>query len=287
MVLTFQRMDGNMLHPNGSSQINNGETSALTSLKPMGFSDILDTTFSIYRKRFRLFLGISAVYLFSHIAFSTNTHEVIFYCELFVLVLCCGAFTFVSAEAYIGRHIAVRDAFRHLKHRFWRFVGSSLLYWLVIVLLSVTVIGVPFAIFFWTRWGLYAQAVMVEETSARDALKRSGELVKGAWWRVFGIMMGIFLIYIVIDYILITSSTLIFALSGVSSEVNFFEIIRRMIWEPHSEIEGILHLLHVIHTAIDALLIPITAMGYTVLYFDRRVRKEGFDIEMMLAEEEV
>ena len=135
------------------------------------------------------------------------------------------------------------------------------------------------------RGGAYiAQAVMVEETSARDALKRSGELVKGAWWRVFGIMMGIFLIYIVIDYILITSSTLIFALSGVSSEVNFFEIIRRMIWEPHSEIEGILHLLHVIHTAIDALLIPITAMGYTVLYFDQRVRKEGFDIEMMAAQ---
>ena len=253
----------------------------------MGFSDILDTTFSIYRKRLRLFLGISAVYSFSHIAFSTYTHEVVYYCELFVLVLCYGAFTFVSAEAYLGRHIAVRDAVRHVKHRFWRFVGSSFLYWLVIVLLSVTVIGVPFAIFFWTRWGLNTQAVMVEGTSARDALKRSSELVKGSWWSVFGIMMGILLIYFVIDYILIISSTLIFALSGVASEVNLFEIFHRMIWEPHGEIEGILHLLHVIHTAIDALLIPITAMGYTVLYFDRRVRKEGFDIEMMLAEEEV
>ena len=278
-----------MLHLNDTSQISNSEAATKTSLRPMGFTDILDTTFSIYRKRLRLFLGISAVYFFSHIAFSTYTHEVIYfyYGELFVLVLFYGAFTFVSAQAYLGRHIVLGDAFRHVKQRFWNFVGSSLLYWLVIVLLSVTVIGVPFAIYFWTRWGLFAQAVMVEETSATHALKRSSELVKGAWWRVFGIMLAILLIYIVIVYILITSSTLIFALSGVASEINFFEIIRWVIWEPHGEIEGILHLLHAINTAIDALIIPITAMGYTVLYFDRRVRKEGFDIEMKVAKDEV
>ena len=275
-----------MLHLNDSSQMNHGTTTPSTLLQPMGFSDILDTTFSIYRKRLRLFLGISAVYFFSHIGFSTFTHWAIFCCELFVLVLCSGAFTFVSAQAYLGRHIDSRDAFRRAKHRFWNFVGSSLLYWLVILLLSVTVIGVPFAIFFWTRWGLYAQAVMVEEASAKGALKRSSELVKGSWWRVFGITLAILLIYIVIDYILITSSTLIFALSGVASEINLFEMIRRVIWEPHGEIEGILHLLHAIHTAIDALITPITALGYTVLYFDQRVRKEGFDIEIMLAKEE-
>ena len=276
-----------MLHPSDPSQTSKSETTTTTSLQPMGFTDILDTTFSLYRNRFRLFLGISAVYLISHIAFSTYTHEAIYFCELFVLVLCYGWLTFASAQAYLGKHVTARAALKRVKNRFWSFVGSSLLYWLVVVLLSVTVIGVPFAIYFWTRWGLYTQAVMVEETSAKNALKRSRELVKGAWWRVFGIMFAILLISLIIDLILIASATLIFALSGIAGEIDLLEMIRQTMWDPHGYIEGILHLLHAIQTAIDALTMPILPIGLTLLYFDRRIRKEGFDIEMMLAKEEV
>ena len=276
-----------MLHTNDSSQASNEEASPTTSLHPMGFTDILDVTFSLYRNHFRLFLGISAVYLFSHFAFYTFTHWVTDFGELVVLVLCYVGLTFASAQAYLGRHITARIAFRQVKLRFWNLFGSSLLYWLVAVLLGITIIGVPFAIYFLTRWGFYVQAVMVEKTSATKAFRRSGELVKGEWWHVFGIMFAIQLLSLMIDLILIASTTLIFALSGISGEIDLLETIRRTIWEPHGEIEGILHLLHAIHTAIDALIMPITAIGFTLLYFDRRIRKEGFDIEMMLAKEEV
>ena len=276
-----------MLHTNDSSQVSDSEASPTTSLQPMGFTDILDTTFSLYRNHFRLFLGISAVYLFSHFAFYTFTHWVTEFGELVVLVLCYVGLTFASAQAYLGRHITARIAFRQVKLRFWNLFGSSLLYWLVAVLLGITIIGVPFAIYFLTRWGFYVQAVMVEETSATKAFRRSGELVKGEWWHVFGIMFAIQLLSLMIDLILIASTTLIFALSGISGEIDLLETIRRTIWEPHGEIEGILHLLHAIHTAIDALIMPITAIGFTLLYFDRRIRNEGFDIEMMLAMEEV
>jgi hypothetical protein len=272
-----------MLNPNTS----NNEVTTRASLQPMGFTDILDSTFSLYRNHFRLFLGISAVYLFSHFAFYTFTHWVTDFGELVVLVLCYVGLTFASAQAYLGRHITARIAFRQVKLRFWNLFGSSLLYWLVAVLLGITIIGVPFAIYFLTRWGFYVQAVMVEETSATKAFRRSGELVKGEWWHVFGIMFAIQLLSLMIDLILIASTTLIFALSGISGEIDLLETIRRTIWEPHGEIEGILHLLHAIHTAIDALIMPITAIGFTLLYFDRRIRNEGFDIEMMLAMEEV
>ena len=276
-----------MLHSNDSPQASDSETTTMTSLQSMGFTDILDTTFSLYRNHFRLFLGISAVYFFSHFAFYTFTHWETDFSELVVLVLCYVGLTFASAQAYLGRHITARVAFRQVKIRFWNLFGSSLLYWLVAVLLGITIIGVPFAIYFLTRWGFYVQAVMVEETSATKAFRRSGELVKGEWWRVFGIMFAIQLLSVMIDLILIASTTLIFALSGIAGEIDLLDIIRRTIWEPHGEIEGILHLLHAIHTAIDALIIPITAIGFTLLYFDRRIRKEGFDIEMMLAKEEV
>ncbi len=276
-----------MLHSNDSPQASDSEATTTTSLQPMEFTDILDTTFSLYRNHFRLFLGISAVYFFSHIVSSTFTHWATDFSELVVLVLCYVGLTFASAQAYLGKQITARIAFRQVKLRFWNLFGSSLLYWLVAVLLGITIIGVPFAIYFFTRWGFYVQAVMVEETSATKAFRRSGELVKGEWWRVFGIMFAIQLLSVMIDLILIASTTLIFALSGIAGEIDLLEMIRRTIWEPHGEIEGILHLLHAIHTVIDALIMPITAIGFTLLYFDRRIRKEGFDIEMMLAKEEV
>lgn len=287
MAITFQHMDGKMLHLNDTLQKSDGEAAAGISLRPMGFADILDTTFSLYRNRFRLFLCISAVYFFSHIVLSTFTHWIISFCELVLPFLCYAALTFASAQAYLGKHITARVAFNQVKYRFWRFIGSSLLYWIVVVFLSVSIIGIPFAIYFLTRWSFYIQAAMVEKPSATNALKRSSELVKGAWWRVFGIIIAIWLIYFMIDVILITSATLIFASSGIASEVDLWEIIRQTLWEPHVQLEGILHLLHAIQTAISALTMPITAIGFTLLYFDLRIRKEGFDIEIMLAREEM
>ena len=45
------------------SQLNEGEASTEVFLQPMGFADILDTAFSLYRSHFRLFAGISVVTL--------------------------------------------------------------------------------------------------------------------------------------------------------------------------------------------------------------------------------
>ena len=47
-----------MLSPTDTTQTNISNTS---TLQPMGFSEILDTIFSLYRKHFPLFLGIVAV----------------------------------------------------------------------------------------------------------------------------------------------------------------------------------------------------------------------------------
>ncbi len=287
MALTFQRMDGKMLHLNNSSQKNNGESIATTSLQPMGFTDILDTTFNLFRNSFRLFFSICTVYFFFHVAFSAFAHHegVQIFSDVAVLVLCYWALTFASAQAVLKRHITPRIAFRQVKRRFWPLLGSSLLYWLVFVSLSVTIIGIPFAIYFFTRWSFNAQAVMIEETSATNALRRSRELVKGSWWRVFGITFAIFLLSIVIELILTTSSTFIFALSGIAGKINLLEMILHTM--PNDEIEGTWHLLHAVHTAIEALIMPITAIGFTLLYFDLRIRKEGFDIEMKIAKDEV
>ena len=40
-------------------------------------------------------------------------------------------------------------------------------------------------------------------------------------------------------------------------------------------------LMHLVNLGIDALTMPIWVIGGTLLYFDQRIRQEGFDIEVM------
>ena len=51
-----------MLKPTDSSKSNNHET---PMLQPLGFTDILDGMFSLYRSHFRVFVGIAAVDIFA------------------------------------------------------------------------------------------------------------------------------------------------------------------------------------------------------------------------------
>ena len=50
----------------------------------------------------------------------------------------------------------------------------------MVLLLTITIVGIPFAIRRFVRWSLFAEACMLEDPSARDSLSRSSELVKVA-----------------------------------------------------------------------------------------------------------
>lgn len=308
-----------MLHLNDSSQVGNSEATTTASLQPMGFADILDTTFSLYRNHFRLFLGICTVPILFRIAFSAFTDMwTELFCGIVVSALCYGLLVYASGQAYLGRHITLYIAFMQVNHRFWVFLGCALLWCLgvganfvfglttlveVIAGVSVSVYSLIIAIFclglsvlfIGTLWAFYAQAVLVEGKSVWNAQKRSAELVTGAWWRVFGFNFAIFLLYFMFELILITSSTLIFTSSGIAEEGELVEMILNvqliqimcMVLEFGYGSSGTSQLLRVVHTAINTLALPILAIGFTLLYFDRRIRKEGFDIEMKVAKDEV
>ena len=284
-----------MLNPNAG----NSETTTPLSFQPMGFTDILDTTFSYYRDHFRLLIGISAIYAFWHLfhrfVFSFSTHWLIDWFALVVDALFYGWLVCASMQIYLGRHITPGATFRQVKRRFWSFLGSSLI-WLLVIMMGVIIddlfgailsliIGLPCGIYFGTRWGFHAQAVLVEEVSATNALRRSRELVTGTWWRVFGMIFAIFVLALVIELILVTSLMSIFVLSGVAGEIDFAEMIRQVLQIMGHNAEEANSLLFVFTAVIDIFTTPILSIGITLLYFDQRIRKEGFDIEMMVKKE--
>lgn len=264
----------------------------------MEFSDVLDTTFSLYRTRFRLFLGISAVCFFSHIALSAFTHWVIDWCELALLALVYGGIVFASAQTYLGKRITLLAVFRQVIRRFFPYLGATLL-WLFFVGISTfgvsvfiflvtpqhyfyrifaSIIGLLVGICVGMRWCFYGQVVLIEETSLRRAMKRSSELVAGAWGRVCSLIVVIFFLILTIQSILLISFVLILPLVGIDiREADVVELIQSVVWDEH---ESPYHLLHIISTAIEALTVPIMGIAITLLYFDQRIRKEAFDLEM-------
>ena len=298
-----------MLQPNDSLQTNDSEASTTTSLQPMGFTDILDTIFSLYRNHFRLIFGICLVYFVLMLGLNLLMGISTFYFSnsglwgiaigipvitswitILISLFSIGALLFAGAQSYLGRQIATGTAFRQITRRFWSYLGSNILYILIVGLLAITIIGIPFAIYFAVRWGFYAQAVLIEETSATNALRRSSELVKGTWWRVFGILFAIFLLAFMIHTILQVSLLFGFGLTQViGGEEGLLKMFQRLFVPVLTTWEGLVNYIiqSFINYVVNSLMLPVGIIGSTLLYFDQRIRKEGFDIEMRVTDTEV
>jgi hypothetical protein len=67
----------------------------------------------------------------------------------------------------------------------WRaLLGAFVFVAVVVGVLSLTGFGVIFAAWLIVRWSLFAQVIAIENLAWREALSRSGRLVRGDWWRV-------------------------------------------------------------------------------------------------------
>ena len=323
-----------MSQPTDSSQPNESEASTGVFLQPMGFAEILDAMFSIYRNHFRLFAIICGVYFvwiivinllisISKVAFASSDQfhmytlmkNGLILISAVVMLLVKGALVVGSAQAFLGRRITASTAFKQAKRRFLPYVGSNLLYGFVVGLLTVTFIGIPLAVFFGFRWIFCSLAALFEEKPAVSALKRSSELAKDGWWRVFGTMIGILLLVLFIQSVFPFVLGVIYGIqearnltdrvmqedealleqtmqeAGSLLEV-LAKLLRKMLVEILVDMiapglttwDGfVAAILSCVSLAIACLTLPMGIIGATLVYFDRRIRKEGFDIEMMVA----
>ncbi len=284
----------NTLVPESESQ------DSYANMQPLSLTDILDGMFSVYRNNFQLFFKIVLVYfvigyiidkigmylvlrstidnILFGLIFTIGTSTIL---ALFIM----GAILYASSQIFLGKVITVEAALQQSLRRYLPLLGGFVLYILVITGLSITCIGIPFAIYMFVRWGLHSLPILVEETSVGASLRRSSELVKGNWWRVCGIMLAIILIYYMISTILSTTFSFIFMLIPGTGEMppdaTPLEMIS-FIFAPSPQDIG--WLMYSIRTffglAITALLMPIASIGTTLLYFDMRIRKEALDLEM-------
>jgi len=228
----------------------------------MGFGEILDTIFSLYRKHFLLFLGIITVYFLGSLVTylldgslqGSNRKDLVpnFVSIPFVLVS-MGGVIIATAAIFLDRHITSSDALKQTLRRFWYLLGIYLLWAAVLIIpfivsllflssfvrrgiFSFRVLFIPFAflpfsIYFAVRWGFVFEVLLLEKTNVKNAFKRSSELVRGTWWRVFGLLVLILLLSVAILYIVEISLGSIFILAKAAGGTDFKELIQWSVME--------------------------------------------------------
>lgn len=164
------------------------------------------------------------------------------------------------AQAYLGEEPEWRGTIGFAFRRLHSVVWVTFLYYLAvgIGLLLCVVPGV------WAgaAFAVAVPVLLTEGSKGRRALGRSRRLVKGRWWPTFAVVL--------IGYILTALvSGVIGAVLGIAS-----------LGDPDSDVVALLT------SAASGILAstlttPFTAAFITVLYFDLRVRKEGFDLQLL------
>ena len=134
--------------------------------------------------------------------------------------------------------------------------------------------------YFVAKWSLYHQSIIIENLSAIAALRRSGELVRGAWGR----LIGIYLLFAWASAV-ITTALLSLTVLLLSFAIPEFEMVREallsaqfftLLWGSFPEIIldstpsfWVLAVLGITTTLIHAILAPIWALLTTHLYMEQ------------------
>lgn len=276
----------------------------------MSMVDILDTSIALYRQNFALFAGVVAVLavpetiislairLSGPSSFLTTTghsgnqnlhfHNGYFVglagstiLTLILSLLISGALAQVISDRYLGRRTSILQAYRSVgAAQFARLAAASILTTIVIVLpfviataiiIAVVIAGAPgvlvglvafilvvsaivATVYAWVHLQFVAQTVVIERLRVISSLRRSWDLVRGSGWRVLGIVLVVILMVGILEAII----------GGIIGVALFFV----------SPVAA-----GVVAGLIGILFQPFQFGAITLLYYDLRVRREGFDLE--------
>lgn len=256
-------------------------------LGPRSLLDILVETFKIYKRNPIRLLAIVAIveiglgFMWSIPDFSglrpstpeggtaSLTHLIpigimLVVASIMGLSLMQGALIHAISEQYLRQSINIGRAFRFAWERLAALAGAMILVLfattgILVVSIGFTVsispdVGYVFiaagfcvGLYLMVRWSFILQVALLERLGPLAAMSRSSALVKRNWWRVMNMTIIIGIITVGISIILGTVPTIGPTLGSILST-------------------------------------PVFAIGITLLYYDLRVRKEEYNLDLLAAE---
>ncbi len=210
-----------------------------------------------------------------------------------------GALTAFVSERFLGHEMTVRRAYRVAFGRAVSLLIAAILFFFAVLALVAVVMGIIFVpvlalgvsggtnqtgnalagiaflclcvlfiplllgvAYFTTRWIFWIQAIVIEQYNSTGGLGRSWKLVKGSFWRVFG-------------FLLLISLMVYFLTLGPVGAMSV-----GLVFLPSPLLRFVLQ--SILSGIIGILVAPLQYTTLTVLYYDLRIRKEGFDLQMQM-----
>ena len=261
-------------------------------LRPLSVGEILDLAIKIYRERFvHLVKAVAVVVAPVSVVgaiiqlslpdtdtLSGNTDQFgqvqVESSDVWAFV---GGLFALGIIAYVASQLAAAASFKLVSGAYldeepdWRaslaYATSKLgsLIWLTVVFalglaLGVLACVIP-GIYLYVAWTLAVPVLLLEDVRGAKALNRSRALVKGRWWPVAGVLLVGFILSGLVQ--MVASGLFLAVASAGDNEV--VDVVTQA----------------VANTAASVLTTPFTAAVIMVLYFDLRVRREGFDLELL------
>ena len=204
-------------------------------------------------------------------------------------IVLSGMLTVIVGRAVFGASITIGEAWQRVRGRILPLLGYSLL-WLLIVAIPVFVVAVVIAIvaqfsgaaafiigiplvlglvallvYLWTVLSFAAPLIVLERLGVFVSIKRSVRLVKGDFWRVLGIR----LLATLVAGVVAAAVSIPFSLGGQ---------IMLMGSESSTTILIALVLVAIGGAVGQIITAPFSAGAVVLLYTDRRMRAEAFDL---------
>jgi hypothetical protein len=260
---------------------------ATTALRPLSLGELLDRTFFLYRKYFLLFVGIVAVPHLLLLAFQlvnvslrptrfvvapmTNVMWSLASLLIYLPVLAAsqGATVVAVSRVHLGEQTTVGESLSILMQRI--IPVSLIMFGIGLVLFFGLLLLVVPGIIYGLMWALWLPVTVLENTGFWETTSRSSELTKGSRGRIF----VIFFLFIVLTYMvyMLWEVPILAALGMFQRGYNPIAGFPRwfLIAAP-------------IGTFFTSCLVsPLLTIALALTYYDQKVRKEGFDLQLMMS----
>jgi hypothetical protein len=238
-------------------------------LRPRSATELIDAAFQVYRRAPVPFMVAMALiyvpWLAIRLIFSLNVPEtpdqitpnimrVLFAtgaASIVIYGLAGGAAAVLARAVYLDEPVDVAAAFRQTLARILPLIVGPLVSF-VSIAIGLVLFIVP-GLYFVSRFFAVRQAIVLEDTGAFAALKRSGILSKNNKLHILGALILVVILTTVVNV-------------GAVMLINL---------QPSKVITSVLA------TALTIVVYPIIPITETLLYYDTRIRNEGFDVEYL------
>jgi hypothetical protein len=218
-------------------------------------------------------------------------------------IIATALLTTVTSRAVLGKSVTTGEAWRDARPQVIKLFGLIVLMGLIAVgvllvgalpgivvaiaggpggaiaalLILGILAGVVVTLWLMIRFSLASPALMLEKQSITKSLGRSVKLVRGSWWRVFGIQILATIIANIVSSIAVIPFAVGAAFLSGDGFTGFLESTNAHVGWTFLIVSGI-------GSVIGSMLtFPINAGVTVLLYIDQRIRREALDLELARA----